>query len=171
MSFSYLQVLNPVIGLIINASVQVFVFRCSSSTKLLKSLVSGWTTGFASVSLIEIYNFSAFSGAAQDFIAILITNLIIYCSLGYCYFHFINLGETARRVRILRELHDSKKGLSMAEILERYSAKDIIEKRINRLIDTGQIIYKNGRYYTGSPAMLLIAKIITTMKLIITGKR
>ena len=92
-------------------------------------------------------------------------------SLEYCYFNFINLGETARRIRILRELYDSKKGLSMAEILERYNAKNIVEKRLSRLINHGQIIDKNDKYYIGNPIMLLIARIIVTMKLILLGKK
>ena len=36
--------------------------------------------------------------------------------LGYCYFHFVNLGETARRVRIVRELwqsEDNRVGLTV----------------------------------------------------------
>lgn len=91
--------------------------------------------------------------------------------MGYCYFHFINLGETARRIRILRELYDRKEGLSMEEIFKRYNAKEIFERRIARLINNGQIIYKDGKYYIGKPIMLLMAKMIVTMKLILLREK
>ena len=91
--------------------------------------------------------------------------------MGYCYFNYINLGETARRIRILREIYDSKEGLSMEEILKRYNAKEIIERRIKRLLKNRQIIYKDGKYYIGKPIMLVIAKIIVIMKVILLGKK
>jgi len=59
----------------------------------------------------------------------------------------------------------------MKEILSRYNAKSVVEMRIRRLINSGQITYNNGRYYIGSPVLLLMAKIIITMKLIILGKK
>jgi hypothetical protein len=98
-------------------------------------------------------------------------NAFTYSALGYCYFHFINLGETARRIRILRELYDSKNGLSKDEILSKYNAHQIISKRIERLVNNGQIIFKDGRYYIGHPMMLLIAKIIVMMKCMVLGKK
>ncbi|MEK6683024.1 MAG: hypothetical protein AABY79_13800, partial [Nitrospirota bacterium] len=73
-------------------------------------------------------------------------------------------------IRILRELYDSKEGLSLEEILQRYNAKEIVEKRISRLINNGQVLYKDGRYFIGSPVMLMISRIIVTMKLLLLGK-
>ena len=98
-------------------------------------------------------------------------NFFTYLSLGYCYFHFINLGETARRIRILRELYDSKQGLSEKEILEKYNAEEIVVRRINRLMSNGQILYRDDRYYINSPIMLLISKIIIVLKLLFLGKK
>ncbi len=171
MPHSCIHVLNPVLGLISNVFVQVVSFRYVVRLGLLKSEVLGFLAGLLTVLTLELYFLPAQSTSGEDFVPILIVNFITYSSLGYCYFHFINLGETARRIRILRELYDSKEGLSMWEILQRYNAKDIAEVRINRLICNGQIIHRNGRYYIGNPIMLLIAKVIIMMKLIILGKR
>ena len=165
----YLHILNPVISLVINVIFQVLGFRYLN-LGLLKSEYLGFTIGFLSIFIFEFYISFLSSVSGKDFIAFLITNSLIYSALGYCYFHFINLGETARRIRILRDIYDSKYGLSMNEILERYNAKEIVEKRINRLLNNGQIIYKDGRYYIGSPTMVLISKTIVAMKLILLGK-
>lgn len=171
MPYSLLHVLNPILGLIINVLMQVVSFRYIPRLGLLKSIILGFATGLTVVLTLELCVFSTQSTSTDDFVPIFIVNFIMYSSLGYCYFHFANLGETARRIRILRELYDSKEGLSMQEILQRYNARKIVEVRINRLINNGQIIYKSGRYYIGNPVMLIIAKIVVMMKLIILGKR
>lgn len=171
MFYSYLQVLNPVLGLVINVLVQVFCFRFISKSGLLKTIFLGFFIGFSSVLIIEFYIFLLMPVSFKDFLLILLANSITYASLGYCYFHFINLGETARRIRILREIYDSKDGLTMEEILQRYNSKEIVDKRLSRLINNGQVIYKNGRYYIGSPIMLMITKIIVAMKLLLLGRR
>jgi len=171
MLLNYLQVINSVIGLIVNMLVQVISLRYISNLGLLKSVYVGAVTGLVSVCTVETYISMSMFQSLNKFSATLIANFIIYMSLCYCYFHFINLGETARRIRILREIYDSEEGLSMTEILERYNAKEIFEKRINRLLNNGQIVDKNGKYYIGNPVMLLIAKVIVTMKIFLIGKK
>lgn len=171
MFYSYLQVLNPVLGLMLNVIIQVICFRFIQRLGLLKTVFFGFFAGMLSVLMIDLYIFFAASGRFTDFFMIFAANFITYASLGYCYFHFINLGETARRIRILREIYDSKDGLSMEEILQRYNSKEIVDKRISRLVNNRQVIYKNGRYYIGSPIMLMITKIIVAMKLLLLGRR
>jgi hypothetical protein len=168
---NYLQITIPLIGLMINVFTQIVYFRYMGSLKLLKSVFFGFIIGLLSIFLLEFYVLLNIITPSLDFIAILVTDIIIYFSLGYCYFNFINLGETARRIRILRELYDSKDGLVMEEILERYNSKEIINNRVDRLIANGQVLYREGRYYIGKSAILLIAKIMVMMKIIFIGKR
>jgi len=155
----------------INALVQVISFRTIARLGLLRSEYLGFSVGWVSLLICEFRSFYAFSAPGKDYTAIFVTNLITYASLGYCYFHFINLGETARRIRILRELYDAKAGLSMEEIIERYSAGEIIEKRITRLTNHGQIILKDGGYFIGNSSMLFMAKVILFMKILLLGRR
>ena len=151
--------------------VQVITYRILLSSFLLKSIYAGFAAGFIYVAFYECYIFFTITTPLKQFFPVLMVNLLTYTSLGYCYFHFINLGVTARRVRILIELHESNKGLSTKEILSRYNARYIVEMRIRRLINSGQVIYSNGRYYIDSPVLLLMAKTIITMKLILLGKK
>lgn len=166
------EVVTPILGLIINAFVQTFTFRYMKRIRLLKSVFIGFAVGLFSIVLMEMGVWYEILDVSRiDILFILIANMITYSLLGYCYFHFINLGETARRIRILRELYEHKEGLSMSEILERYNAKEILENRMNRLVNKGQIFLKNGRYYIGNRTMLLIANIIYALKRIILGNR
>jgi hypothetical protein len=167
----YGHVLVPIIGLTMNVFVQVFGFRTLSGLTLLKSVIIGFVSGFVSVMTLEYYCVAVLSVSTSDVLSGFMTNLLIYTALGYCYFHFLNLGETARRIRILRELYEVSEGLSLEEILERYNAKHIVATRIRRLVHNGQVVERYGRYYIGSPVMLFIARSITLLKLCIFGKR
>ena len=169
MFFNYFQVFIAPICLIVNALSQLLIFRTCPKLGLLKSELLGFVIGSLTGFLFEFCVFSIHIQSIKNFTGIFFVNVITYLSLSNCYFHFVNLGETARRVRILRELYDSQEGLSQEQILKVYNAKEIIEKRIHRLTNSRQVIYKNGKYYIGNQMMLCIAKIIVKMKLIFLG--
>ena len=163
------EVLVSPIGLLINVLTQIIRFRYSKTTGLLKSVFLGFGVGLLWVITIDSYINFAVCKSAENFVPLLISNLLIYSSLGYCYFHFINLGETARRIRIMRELYDSSKPLQLREILERYNAHEIVQRRVGRLVKSGQLIEKEGRYYIGSSVLFTMAKIIVAMKRLFLG--
>ena len=159
----YLHALLPIITFIINVISQVCICRYVTRISLLKSLYIGFAIGLCSLISAELYYLTQASLFFSANIGSILVNIITYSALGYGYFHFVNLGETARRIRILRELYDSKGGLSMKGILAKYDA--------GQIVNNGQIIFNDGKYYIGSPLMLWIAKIIVKMKLIILGKK
>jgi uncharacterized membrane protein len=163
----YLRVLNPVLALMLNVLFQVSSFRLLRGMTLLRSLYSGFAFGLAGMLAIELSLFLIMKQPSDDLFFSMTVNLISYTALGYCYFHFINLGETARRIRILRELYDSTDGLSREEILERYNSREIIRRRIERLLNSGQIVRKNGRFYIGKPFLLFISRIMVLLKVIL----
>lgn len=168
MLFIYLQVFSSIICLGVNAIFQILLCRYFPGYGLLKSLVLGFVVGFISLLLL---NYFMFTENLSNFASGIPPSIISYTAFGYCYFHFVNLGETARRIRILRELYESENGLTMQEILERYNAKQIIDARLSRLLNTGQIVTKGGRYFAGKPLMLIASKAIILLKLLVLGKK
>lgn len=168
---NYLHLFSPIISLGINAICQVCVVRYINKFSLLKSIFLGFGFGLWILLLVEMYYLVKLESSLLEKACSLSANIVAYIALGYCYFHFINLGETARRIRIIRELYESNDGLSLDELLARYNAKEIIERRLSRLINNRQIILKDGRYYIANLTMLFITKIIVGMKLVILGKR
>lgn len=157
----------PILGFIVNVIMQLLSVRLIPALGILRSVFAGFAIGGLSILSAGIY----FSGAGHNAISYIITNIIIYGALGYCYFHFINLGITARRIRILRELYASEGGLTLNELLKQYNAGNMISKRLDRLLGSGQIVCMSDRYHIGKPVMLLMSKAIVAMKLIILGKR
>ncbi len=76
----------------------------------------------------------------------LIYGFIVYNSLGYSYFHFFNMSETARRVRILIEVR-LRKSVSFEDITENYNCDLMISNRLKRLVGLGQIKLHNNKYF------------------------
>jgi len=165
------HIFSPVLGLLINVISQIIVTRYVKKLGLLKSVLLGFLVGLTIVFTIEIAHNLMSHSIISELIADLALNIITYAALGYCYFHFVNLGETARRVRIVRELLDSKDGLSMSEILENYNASEIISVRLQRLLKNKQIIQRNDKYVIGKSIILYITKIIIMMKITFLGKQ
>ncbi|MDR4503625.1 MAG: hypothetical protein MRK01_02390 [Candidatus Scalindua sp.] len=166
-----LHIISPLLGLLLNSISQLFVCRYIAKCGLFKSVIVGFLCGLSGLFLIEVAYFTSRSVSTLEMVCQIVVNLIAYVGLAYCYFNFINLGETARRIRIVRELFESQNGLSIEDLLERYNASNIIDLRLQRMISKGQIVYRNDRYYIGKPLMLLIAKTIIMLKLLLLGKR
>lgn len=168
----YFHIVILTISSITNILIQIVSFRVFSKSGLglLKSEYLGFAAGSLSLFFLEFYNFIQTPSITMDMRGIFIVDLLIYFSISYNYFHFLNLGETGRRIRILRELYEAKGGLYFEELIRRYAAKEIIERRINRLISNRQIIYRDGRYYLGGSAMLIMAKIFVFLKILLLGK-
>lgn len=168
---NYLCVFSPIISFVMNVIFQILIFRYMNTLGLLKSVFIAFIFGICVLTLIEAYYITQVFSPLIDSVPFVLINIITYSSLGYCYFHFINLGETARRIRILRELYNSKEGLSMEELLEHYNVKEMIKRRIERLLCNGQISMQGGKYYIKGRTMLFMANIIIAMKIGLLNKR
>jgi len=57
----------------------------------------------------------------------------VYNSLGYAYFHFFNMSETARRIKILLEIRKNKI-LEIENLTQDYKSDFMVKTRLQRLI-------------------------------------
>lgn len=167
----WLLIAAPIVGLAANASVQIVVCRLCGGKRLLRSVVLGFLTGITVAAawaglLAGRMDCSATDICIQAMIASLTTAM-----LGYCYSHFINLGETARRVRILYEFVEAQRPLSKAEILERYNAREMVEKRLERLLSTGQVIERDGHFVLRDRTVLRMAQIMELIRSVLGMRR
>lgn len=164
----YVKVFIPLIALGINIAVQVCGVRYIKALGVLKSVILGFAAGFAALICLE---FVLSNGLGWVLVVDAATDAVTYGALGYCYFHFINMGETARRIRILRELYEAGGVLTLEEIMKRYNASEMVHHRLNRLLANGQIKYENGRYFIADQTVLNIAKVMGIMKHMMLGRR
>lgn len=163
--------LSPLAGLALNSLSLILVRRFVPTLGLLRAEYLCF--GFGAVAVLVVNLFVTFhdpQSELQNSIGHGLLTFLSYSALGYCHFHFVNLGETARRIRLLRELYQAGDLLSHAELLSRYNAREIVEKRISRLIRSGQIVFRNGRYFIGNRTVVRIAQIMVRFKVILLGK-
>ena len=167
----YFHIFIPLIALSINSLSQVAFFRVFPRIGLLKSLFIGFLIGLVYLMAAEIILFKVENQYFWEKISTFLSNGTIYFLLWYCYFNFVNMGETARRIRIITELYCLPDGLTTEEILARYNAEAIIQKRLTRLIHNKQVIIAEGRYKISNLLLLSVAKLLVLMKLIVFGKK
>jgi len=100
-----------------------------------------------------------------------LANAIIFLCFCYVYFHFNNMGETARRIRLLRELLSAGRPLTFDELVTRYGAHEIVERRLGRLLASGQVCLVDGRYIVANRSVHVMAWIIGISHWVIFGYR
>jgi hypothetical protein len=163
----YFNIFIPILSICFNILAQVFCYKYIVKKALLRSEYLGFVCGFGVFAIGELI---AYQGQLRESLFLSCVNLIIYACFAYGYFSFINLGETARRIRLLRELYESPGGLTKEEILRKYNADAIINIRLGRLLNNKQIILHDGKYYSGGPVMLMISKTVIFIKQLVLGK-
>lgn len=88
---------------------------------------------------------------------LLMFQIISYNCLIYSYFHFFNLSDTGRRIKILLMIHDNKD-------IKNYSSSVMIDNRIARLQKFGWIRKKRSKYVISKKYPLFILKILRVLK-------
>jgi hypothetical protein len=139
----------------------------------LESLLSAIGIGTALAAALQlVVTLIVYPLPAPDAAGYAIVNIIIYLALLYIYINFVNMGETARRVRLLRELSAVAQGLSREELLARYNAREIVTKRLERLCATGQVVRGSDGLFKArrGSAMLRTARVLRAAKILLLGR-
>jgi hypothetical protein len=160
----------PIFGLAANVASQVLLCRFAR-TSLLRSVVVGFGVGVAVTAGIDLWAMPWAAGPKGEQFLLLAFNTLLVGTLGYGYFHFVNLGETARRTRIMRELLSAPEGLTQEELLSRYNAREMVANRLRRLIAKQQIEARDGRLFVKKTPMLYISLAMTQAKWLVIGKK
>ena len=154
----------------LNVVVQLGSKRFIIQGNLLRSIYVGFSIGFTFLIGGEYVLAARDSDFTADSVGYWIANSLLYGALGYGYFHFINLGETGRRVRIMWELSEAPAGYTERELLERYGSGEITRIRLGRLVRSRQIVMENGRYRILSPVVLTMARTMIFLKVLLLKK-
>lgn len=86
----------------------------------------------------------------------LVFAFLVFNGIAYAYFIFFGMSETARRIRILLQIRRAgPAGLHIRELERRYSQKDMIEARLDRLVRMNQLsLAPDGRYHVAGNTLL-----------------
>ena len=127
-------------------------------------MVIGFLAGLIALFAFEWWLPGGFSRFGE-----LLANTLIYVCLSYSYFHFNNMGETARRIRMVRDLSERPDGMTVEEIVGTYNSLEMVRRRIGRLASAGYLVSKDNRIINGNPTFLRIAQTIRLIKWIVYG--
>jgi hypothetical protein len=164
-----LVALAPFLGLCADVFVHVAASWLTAGKRILHCLLAGMAAGLFTTAGVSLL---ALGGRFDiDGIFLLVFNLVASLALAYCYFCFVNLNLTSLRIRMLQELRASPDGLSRAGILKLYNARTLVDRRIDRLTQGGQMRQVGGRFYTRPSVLLTVARIINLLKLVVLNQR
>ena len=133
-----------------------------------KPIVLSYTVGFlcgAFGSLVTLY-VSAIPAGFPDVVVCLMT----FGGLNYCYANFVNLNFTSLRIRLLKQLLDSGGYEASVEILRKYGSQAILRRRIERLLEWGQLERVDGRFRAKEGSFLRLALFFTFLKKLMLGR-
>jgi len=164
-----------ILSLVLTFLMHVFLVRICGFFKQASfrqgGVITGLLIGFIPLGLL--FYFWIINLKIKPYSAILWSGLylfLIYSLFSYVYFHFFNMSETARRVRILVEIR--KKGtFKKDEILQNYPCCDIVSNRLNRLVALGELRLSEDRYLIGRGMFIFPAKALFYFRKVLYPQR
>jgi hypothetical protein len=166
-----LLVLSPVLGLGVYCVAHVGLSRFQLGRPPYVPLIYGFGAGFVAVVVSTALAMRDSSIPATDGIAMTVLNGLTYAALGWCYFHFVNLGIASLRIRVLEEIADAGGGLPVVALRKRYDDARMTQVRIQRLLDGGHLVVRDGRFHSGVSRFLLTARLFAALRSLIIGVR
>lgn len=163
-------VLAPVAGMGVNILAHVIASRIHRGHGQIKCLLYGFILGLTFTLFLASGVYSGKTGKL-DFSGYVLMDIISYIAFAYGYFHFVNINIASLRIRILREIIDLPQGLSEKDLLSRYNAEQIVNRRIDSLVSSDQLIEKEGCYFLGkNRGFLALFWIFEILKYIFLGR-
>ena len=162
-------IIAPITALAVNVVAQIVAFRLFRGRRFLQSVVLGFGVGLLALILAQLI-FPPGATALDAWCTALLVNVPIYGALSYCFFNFANLGQSSIRVRIYARIAHEPRGLSVAELAAEYNEESLLNMRLQRLTESGDIALTNGRYFLGRKRFVPVAHTIFAIKRFVLGK-
>jgi len=102
---------------------------------------------------------SGLRAGAVSYLPDLLYLVLLYGVAAYVYFHFFNMSDTARRIRILVAA-SGEQGTPFVSVPLGYTVRRMIENRLERLLALGELTIENGRYRIGRGVLLPPARMV-----------
>jgi hypothetical protein len=163
------DLLIPIIAVLMNLIVQALSFRHWKGANYFLSIILGFGVGLAGFAIMEtLFLWRDFS--SDHLITALLVNAPIYICLAYCYYSFVQLGQTSIRIRLYAEIASKPDGLDAEEVAKEYSDDSLVAVRIHRLVESGDIVLTQGFYHVGKTRLVVVASILVAAKKFLLGK-
>ncbi len=150
----------PLLALGLNAVVQLAMHFHSPSAPIVRSYAGGCAAG-ALCSL----GLSWGLGWAD-----VLTALLTFGGLSYGYSNFINVNYSSLRLRILKEMVREGGETTLADLQSRYGSEAILDRRLTRLVEWGQLREVGGRFLAERGGFYRLALTFLLLKKLLLGR-
>lgn len=168
--WAYCSLFIPLVALAVNVFAQVLLLRARRAD-FLRSVIEGCLIGGAALLAFNLLLVGSVAPFGEGLIRFLFVNVPTYAALSYCYFGVVGLGETSIRIRIYGEIAAAPAGMSNADVERVYSEGAFATMRLRRLLESGDIIEKHGRYFAGKNKLVHAANIMFAAKQFLLGTK
>jgi hypothetical protein len=171
MSFSAAALASvPVFALGLITAAHIILARLQPQRLPWWSLSIAAAAGLIFAAAITAYVASLGQRTPWDLAAYVVVNAGCTAALAFGYFNFVNLNFTSLRVRILREMGTAG-DFSIADLKARYGADAVLDLRLKRLVDAGELSFDGAVYRLGgSRKILMIGIVLDHLKAVIMPK-
>jgi hypothetical protein len=163
--------IGPIAAMVVNVLAQIILFRGRRGTQYFGSIIQAFLLGAVTLLIGEAFFISSSAAVSERLFLALAVNLPIYLGLSYCYFNFVQLGQTSIRLRIYSEIMAHAAGVMISEIEREYDEKGLTEVRLQRLRESGDVIERDGNHFIGRTRLLHIANVIFAAKHFLLRKK
>ena len=161
----------PVLGLAAYCLTQIFVARSSPGRSPYHSLKRGFIGGLFVAMVVSGWGVTQMPNSLQDRIGFVVLNLLTYLALAFGYFNFVNLTVASLRIRLLEEIREAGGLLPTNTLKTAYNSREVVANRLQRLLQGGHLIEKNGRLHSGRLPFLIVARIFDSLRWFIIGRQ
>jgi hypothetical protein len=151
----------------VNVVAQVILFRLRRGAQFTRSIVEGgWIGAMVGLGVGLVCTSRVPAGQLLSSLA---ASAFTYLALSYCYYHFVQLGQTSIRIRIYMEIASSPQGLTIEELAGRYDGNVLLQMRLKRLIESRDITQREGRFFVGRSRFVRVAAMIYAARRLVLG--
>ena len=161
----------PIVAMLVNLLTQVTVYRLRRGRQYFRSIIDGFLVGAIALAASETFLIAAGNPTTDRFLLALLVNAPIYLCLSYCYYSFVQLGQTSIRIRMYGEIASRPSGVMISAIEREYDEKGLTEVRLQRLLESGDLVERDGKYFIGRRRLLHIANVIFAAKHFLLRKK
>lgn len=149
----------PMLGLAVNVALQILLGRVSLPIGPVRRQLISFACGFATTAAGLDCLLPSFDLSPTDQLGYLVLHMLTYVFLGFIFFNVINLNVSSLRIRMLKEyLRVHPRPLAERSLQEKYSARGMLDARLERLRHGGQLVVREDRYFYRPGSVVFIGR-------------
>jgi len=163
--------LAPLLGLGANVLTQIVISRLPLSIGPVRRQFVSFGIGLATAACWLGYTLQSANLSSSDTLAHAVLHMMSYGMVGFIFFNIINLNISSLRIRMLKEyLRVHPHPLPDHVLREKYHTRGMLDARLERLLQGGQITLRNGRYYFKQSPVAFIGRFFAFLQYFLLRK-